>query len=110
MRITASQKTDGPITTDSTEIADELADNYASNSSDNNYDEHFLAFKLENETISDPRFKEDKNLIINSRLLLTELISALESTKNSSPGLDRIPNNQHLLAVSLDIEKCYEMV
>ena len=91
-RITALQKTDGSITTDSTEIADELADNYASNSSDTNYDEHFLAFKLENETISDPRFKEDKNLIINSPLLLTELISALESTKNSSPGPDRIPN------------------
>ena len=48
MRITALQKTDGSITTDSTEIADELADKYASNSSDTNYDEHFLAFKLEN--------------------------------------------------------------
>ena len=75
MRITAVQKTNGSITTDSTEIANELTENYASNSSDTNYDGDFFANKLGNETISDPRFKEDKNLIINSPLLLTEHLS-----------------------------------
>lgn len=81
----------GQIISEQPAIANILAESFAANSSDNNFSEDFLQFKNSSVNIPDPT-EIQANDPINDKITLEELTEVLDSSKNTSPGPDIIPN------------------
>lgn len=82
----------GSVISTSENIANILASTFAKNSSDLNYDEKFIARKKQTPEINLDHLCYNDNIELNSPIQIQELISILNSTKNTSPGPDNIPN------------------
>lgn len=82
----------GTLISSSENIANELAMTFAKNSSDLNYDKKFLSRKRQAPEINQAHLYNNDNKELNNPILIQELISILNTTKNTSPGPDNIPN------------------
>lgn len=96
----------GPPATSNKEIGETIAKTLAKNSSDDNYSEHFLKHKHSRESsqvITEPNTENKKHETLNLPISLSELKSALERCRNSSPGPDNIPYMflKHLSAAAM---------
>ena len=85
------------ITNNPEDIANILADKFAENSSDLNYTKEFLQYKQNLSRLPDT--DEDwtdiyiyNQLPFNTKISMTELENTVQSSKNTSPGPDLIPN------------------
>lgn len=85
----------GQIINDTATIADILAGNIAKNSSDDNYSKEFHEIKAKADKTDEPTdvaIGNDIECQINQCISKAELLNALNSTKNTSPGPDLIHN------------------
>lgn len=91
------------IITDHNEIANSIACSFAKNSSSKNYTEAFLQHKKEQENLTEPTNNQDLATYyhINDPIGIQELNSAINRTRNSSPGPDNIP---YILLKNLPLE------
>lgn len=82
------------IITKNEEIANKLAETFAKNSSSQNYSKEFIPYKNEQEklTLSVDIDNSVPLNHINNIISMNELTAAIDSSKNSSPGPDKIPN------------------
>ena len=74
------------------EIANTLAETFAKNSSDENLDHDFREYKVKKEEELDNTPVTNNNIQLNAPITIEELMTALFSSKNSSPGPDGIAN------------------
>lgn len=82
------------IIAQSADIANVLADTFVRNSSSQNFSDVFQEYKNEEEKEELPDDYDDKcsPLQLNNPITMEELLTTIESTNNSSPGPDNIPN------------------
>ena len=93
--ITGIYNQDNILTNNQQEIANILANSFTSNSSNSNYDPDFLKYKETIESLpgSDNNMDNSPNNdLLNEDTTLQELRNTLQSSKNTSPGPDNIPN------------------